>query len=145
MSSNGSPRHLLVIQGDAIASSRGHAGQGSSPVSQRTDLPLTEMLNGILVPGVSGCAGRSGRTRQCCRPRWLEILTQTFAGLPQEFEGVGGGALRGSAIRISAVLLDEVRLKRCSDFICRLQRMVDGPVPCGVQRRGLIRYGWIQV
>ena len=59
-------------------------------------------------------------------------FTQAFAGLPQEFEGVGGGALRGSAIRISAVLLDEVRLKCGSDFVCRLQRMVDGPVPCGV-------------
>jgi hypothetical protein len=108
-------------------------------------MPLTEMWNGMAVPDVSGCAGKSGRTRRSCRPRRLEDVTQTLAGLPQEFEGVGGGALRGSAIRISAMLLDEVRLKRCSDFVCRLQRMVDGPVPCGVQRRGLIRYGWIQV
>jgi hypothetical protein len=30
------------------------------------------------------------------------------------------------------VLLDEVRLKRRCNFVCRLQRMVDGPVPCGV-------------
>lgn len=59
-------------------------------------------------------------------------FTQAFAGLPQELEGVGGGALCGSAIRISAVLLDEVRLKCRSHFVCRLQRMVDGPVPCGV-------------
>ncbi len=95
-------------------------------------MPLTEMLNGMLVPrsavaqgdlvGLGDVAGLDGS----------KSLTQTFASLPQEFERVGGGALCGSAIRISAVLLDEVRLKRCSYFICRLQRMVDGPVPCGV-------------
>jgi hypothetical protein len=38
-----------------------------------------------------------------------------------------------------------VRLKCCSDFVCRLQRVVDGPVPCGVVNhtasipRGLLR------
>jgi hypothetical protein len=35
-------------------------------------------------------------------------------------------------IRISPVLLDEVSLKGRGDFVGRLQRVVDGPVPCGV-------------
>jgi len=57
---------------------------------------------------------------------------QAFASLPQQLEGVGGGALRGGALRISPVFLDEVGLQGCGDFIGRLQRVVDGPVPCCV-------------
>src|SRR5580704_19769008 len=59
-------------------------------------------------------------------------FTQSFAGLPQELERVGSGALRSGAIRISPVLLYEVCLKCRSDFVGCLQRVVDGPVSCGV-------------
>ena len=59
-------------------------------------------------------------------------FTQSFASLPQELQRVAGGALRSGAIRISPVLLDEVCLKRRSDFVSCLQRLVDSPVPCGV-------------
>ena len=59
-------------------------------------------------------------------------FTQSFAGLPQELERVGSGALRSGAIRISPVLLDEVCLKCRRDFVGCLQRVVDGPVSCGV-------------
>src|SRR5262249_23913011 len=56
-------------------------------------------------------------------------LTQALTGLPQQLERVDGRALRGSPIQLGAVLLDQVRLKRRSDLIGRLQRMIDGPVP----------------
>ena len=59
-------------------------------------------------------------------------FTQSFACLAQELERVGSRALRSGAIRISPVLLDEVCLKCRSDFVGCLQRVVDGPVPCGV-------------
>jgi len=61
---------------------------------------------------------------------------QVLASLPQQFEGVGGGALRGGALRISPVFLDEVGLQGCGDFVGRLQRVVDGPVPCSVVNHG---------
>ena len=61
-----------------------------------------------------------------------QSFTQALTGLPQELERVGGRALRGSPIQVSAVLLDQVRLKRRGDFVGRLQRVIDGPVPCGV-------------
>ena len=52
-------------------------------------------------------------------------FTQSFAGLPQELERVGSGALRSGAIRISPVLLDEVCLRvPDSDFVGCLQRVV---------------------
>ena len=50
---------------------------------------------------------------------------QVLASLPQQLEGVGGGALRGGALRISTVFLDEVGLQGCGDFVGRLQRVVD--------------------
>jgi hypothetical protein len=59
-------------------------------------------------------------------------LAEAFAGLPQELEGVGGGIVGGGAIGISPMLLDEVSLQGSGDFVGRLQRVVDGPVPCGV-------------
>jgi len=59
-------------------------------------------------------------------------FTQSFACLPQELERVSSGALRSGAIRIGPVLLDEVCLKCRSDFVGCLQRVVDGPVSCGV-------------
>lgn len=51
---------------------------------------------------------------------------QTLPGLPQQPERDGGRALRGGALRISAVLLDEMGLQGRGHFIRRLQRLVDG-------------------
>jgi hypothetical protein len=62
-------------------------------------------------------------------------LAQPLASLPQELERVGGGILGRGAVRISPVLLDEMSLKGRSDFVGRLQRVVDRPVPCGVVNR----------
>ena len=42
------------------------------------------------------------------------------------------GLCGGGALRISPVFLDEVGLQGCNDFVGRLQRVVDGPVPCSV-------------
>ncbi len=92
-------------------------------------MPLTEMVNGMLVPRSAVAQGDLVGLGDVVGLDGSKSFTQAFAGLSQEFERVGGGALRGSAIRISAVLLDEVRLKRRSNFVCRLQRMVDSPVP----------------
>jgi len=39
-----------------------------------------------------------------------QSVPQAFARLPQELEGVGGGALGGGALRISPVFFDEVGL-----------------------------------
>jgi len=61
---------------------------------------------------------------------------QVLTSLPQQLEGVGGRALRGGAFRISTVFLDEVGLQGCGDFVGRLQRVVDGPVPCSVVNHG---------
>ena len=65
-----------------------------------------------------------------------ESHAQALASLSQQLEGVGGGALRGGALRISPVFLDQMGLQRCSDFVGRLQRVVDGPVPCSVVNHG---------
>ncbi len=65
-----------------------------------------------------------------------ESHAQALASLPQQLEGVGGGALRGGALRISPVFLDEMNLQGCGDFVGRLQRVVDGPVPCSVVNHG---------
>ncbi len=65
-----------------------------------------------------------------------EPQAQALASLPQQLEGVGGGALRGGALRISPVFLDEVGLQGCGDFVGRLQRVVDSPVPCSVVNHG---------
>ena len=46
------------------------------------------------------------------------------------------GLLRGGALRISPVFLDEMGLKGGSDFVGCLQRVVDGPVPCSVVNHG---------
>ena len=51
-----------------------------------------------------------------------ESHAQALASLPQQLERVGGGALRGGALRISPVFLYEVGLQGCSDFVGRLQR-----------------------
>jgi hypothetical protein len=40
--------------------------------------------------------------------------------------------LRGSALRVSTVLLNEVSLKGCGDLVGRLERVVNSQVPCGV-------------
>src|SRR5690242_16623298 len=58
-----------------------------------------------------------------------QSLAQTLASLPQELERVGGGALRGGALRISLVLFDQVCLKGRRDFVGCLERLIDGPFP----------------
>jgi hypothetical protein len=61
-----------------------------------------------------------------------QSLAQALASLPQQLKGIGGGTLRGAALRVSSVFLDEVGLQGCGDFVGRLQRVVDGPVSCCV-------------
>src|SRR6266566_9452662 len=84
-------------------------------------LPGTLVAQGDLV-GLGDVVGLDGP----------ESCAQALAGLPQQLEGVGGGALRGGTLRISPVFLDEVGLQGRGDFVGRLQRVVDGPIPCGV-------------
>src|SRR6266566_1394261 len=84
-------------------------------------LPGTLVAQGDLV-GLGDVVGLDGP----------ESCAQALAGLPQQLEGVGGGALRGGTLRISPVFLDEVGLQGCGDFVGRLQRVVDGPIPCSV-------------
>ena len=57
---------------------------------------------------------------------------QALASLPQQLEGVGRGTLRGGALRISAVFLDEMSLQSGGDLVDRLQRVIDSPVSCCV-------------
>jgi hypothetical protein len=59
-------------------------------------------------------------------------LAQALASLPQQLEGIAGGTLRGAALGVGPVFLDEVGLQGRGDFVGRLQRVVDGPVPCCV-------------
>ena len=61
-----------------------------------------------------------------------ESLPQMLASLPQQLERVARSARRSGALRISSVFLNEVGLECCRDFVCRLQRVVNGPVPCSV-------------
>jgi hypothetical protein len=57
-----------------------------------------------------------------------KTLTEALASLAQEIERVRGGTPRGIAIWVRSMLLDEMRLKGSSNFICRLKGMVDGLV-----------------
>src|ERR1700730_2378879 len=61
-----------------------------------------------------------------------ESCAEALASLPQQLEGVGGGALRGGTLRTSPVFLDEVGMQGCGDFYDRLQRVLDGPIPPSV-------------
>src|SRR6266566_2341552 len=61
-----------------------------------------------------------------------QSVPQALARLPQELEGVGGGARRGGALRISSVFFDKVGLQGGGNLVGRLQRVVDGPVSCCV-------------
>jgi hypothetical protein len=67
-----------------------------------------------------------------------QSLAETLAGLPQELQRVGEGALRGGALRISLVLFDQVCLKGRSDFIGRHERLIDGPFPRDVVHHAAI-------
>jgi CspA family cold shock protein len=67
-----------------------------------------------------------------------QSLAQTLTSLPQELERVGGGALRGGALRISLVLFDQVCLKGRRDLVGRLERLVDGPFPRAVVHHAAI-------
>ncbi len=111
------------------ASSRGRGGHPHRPThpvmppsgTLTCALPGLSVAQGDLV-GLGDMAGLDGP----------QSLAQALASLPQQLKGVGGGALRGGALRISPVFLDEVGLQGRGDFVGRLQRVVDGPVPCGV-------------
>ena len=59
-------------------------------------------------------------------------FAEALASLPQQLEGIGGRTLRRAALRVGPVFLDEVGLQGGCDFVDRLQRVVDGPVPCCV-------------
>jgi hypothetical protein len=61
-----------------------------------------------------------------------QSFPKALASLPQQLEGVAGRAFRSRASRSSSVFLDEVSLECGRDFVGRLQRVVDGPVPCSV-------------
>jgi hypothetical protein len=61
-----------------------------------------------------------------------QALAQALASLPQQLEGIAGGTLRSAALRVGPVFLDEMGLQGGGDFVGRLQRVVDGPVPCCV-------------
>jgi hypothetical protein len=61
-----------------------------------------------------------------------QAQAEAFASLPEQLEGVGRGTLRGGALGLSAVFLDEVGLQGGSDLVDRLQRVIDGPVSCCV-------------
>jgi hypothetical protein len=67
-----------------------------------------------------------------------QSLAETLAGLPQELQRVGEGALRGGALRISLVLFDQVCLKGRSDFIGRHERLINGPFPRDVVHHAAI-------
>jgi hypothetical protein len=78
----------------------------------------------VLLGAWGGFASGPGGANQTSR-------AQALTSLPQQLEGVGGGALRSGALRISPVFLDEVGLQGCGDFAGRLQRVADGPVLAG--------------
>jgi hypothetical protein len=67
-----------------------------------------------------------------------QSLAETLAGLPQELQRVGKGALRSGALRISLVLFDQVCLKGRSDFIGRHERLINGPFPRDVVHHAAI-------
>ena len=60
---------------------------------------------------------------------WPMLSAKALASLPQELERDGGGALCGGALRISLVLLDEVRPEGRGDLVRRLQGLYGGAVP----------------
>jgi hypothetical protein len=61
-----------------------------------------------------------------------------LASLPQELKRVGEGAARSGALWISLVLFDQVCLKGRSDFVGRLERLIDGPLPRDVVHHAAI-------
>jgi len=63
---------------------------------------------------------------------------QALASLPQQLEGVRRGTLRGGALRIGTVFLDEMGLQSGGDLVDRLQRVIDGPVSCCVVNHAAI-------
>jgi len=72
-----------------------------------------------------------------------ESLPQVLASLPQQLERVAGSARRSGALRISPVFLNEVSLECRRDFVRRLQRVVDGPVPCSVVNHAASIAQWV--
>src|SRR6185437_558565 len=90
------------------------------------------MLTGTASPGSAVAQGDPVGPGDAASLDGSQSFTQAFAGLPQKLQRVGGRVLRSGPIRISRMLFDEVCLKCRSDLIGRLQRVIDGPVPCGV-------------
>jgi len=72
-----------------------------------------------------------------------ESLAHVLASLPQQLESVAGSARRSGALRISSMFLNEVSLERGRDFVRRLQRVVDGPVPCIVVNHAASIAQWV--
>jgi hypothetical protein len=67
-----------------------------------------------------------------------QSLAKPLASLPQELKRVGEGAVRSGALWISLVLFDQVCLKGRSDFVGRLERLIDGPLPRDVVHHAAI-------
>ena len=61
---------------------------------------------------------------------------QVLTSLPQQLEGVGGGALRGGAIRISPVSLDGGGLRGCATSVAPFHPLLIGPSPSGAVTLG---------
>jgi hypothetical protein len=61
-----------------------------------------------------------------------QTLAKALAGLAQELQRVRRGVPRGRALRISLVLLDQVRLKSRSDFVNGLECLLYSSVPRNV-------------
>jgi len=104
--------------------------------SERSLLPLTGVLNVAVVGSMVAQRDRV-RPGDAVSLDSSQSFAKALASLPQQLERVGKGALGSSALRISAVLLNEVRLKGSGDLVDSLQRMVDSPVLCGVVNHAL--------
>src|ERR1700685_2659308 len=94
--------------------------------------PATNGTSTCALPRLSVAQGDVVRLGDVVGLDGPQSLAQALAGLPEQLEGIGGGARRGGALRIGPVFFDEVGLQGCGDFVRRLQRVVDSPVPCCV-------------
>ena len=78
---------------------------------------------------VMGCAEKSRQTRRCRRPRWHAVLGPDAREPAAGAEASWWRCSAASHAQISLVLLDQVCLKGRSDFVGRLERLIDGPFP----------------
>src|SRR5215475_13198403 len=81
-----------------------------------------------------------------------KTLAEARASLPQELKRDRGWALLCCALGICPMLLDQVRLEGCGNFINRLEPVVDSPIPrrvlnhaasISVSRNPRERQGWV--